>query len=234
MKKQLNAKSLIAILIIAMIVIANTVVLAADTDYTAGVALTSNSELKEGEIVNINLSVTNINAGAGIDTITAAIEYDKNVFETLSTTSFISNTSWIPSFAAETNRVNAQKSTKITAPETIYTISLKVKSTINVDSTTITLKDIVVSGGILASGGTGDIEVKDASVTIKRETPAETPEEKPEETPKNNTIKDTTTTPKKELPKTGIEQYGTVAIVIVAIIGIFSYVLYKKIAKDVK
>ena len=51
---------------------------------------------------------------------------------------------------------------------------------------------------------------------------------------KNTTIKDNTVTSKNTLPKTGIEQYGKVAIVVVAIVSIFSYVLYKKTSKEVK
>ena len=234
MKKESKIKSLIAIVIIAMIVIMNTIVLAADTNYLVGMSLTSNSKLKEGETVIINVNLTSVNAGAGIDALTAAIDYDTNVFETLSTASFTSNTSWTPTFAAATNKMTGLKSQKVTAPETMFTITLKVKSSISVDSTTITLKDIVVSGGIVANGGTGDIKVNNASVTISKEKEP-TPTPTPIPTPTNNTIvKDTTTTNKTKLPKTGIAQYGTIAIVVVAIIGIFSYVLYKKIAKDVK
>lgn len=230
MIKESKIKSLIAIVIIAMIVIMNTVVLAADTNYSAGMSLTSNSKLKEGETVTINVNLTSVNAGAGIDALTAGIEYDTNVFETLSTSNFTSSTSWTPTFAASTNKMTGLKSEKVTAAETMFTITLKVKSSINVDSTTITLKDIVVSGGILANGGTGDIKVNNASVTINKEKDSTSTT-----TPVNNTVvKDTTTTNKTTLPKTGVAQYGTMAIVVVAIIGIFSYALYKKIAKDVK
>lgn len=237
MKKEKTIKSLIAVAIIAMIVIMNTVVLAADTNYSAGISLASDSKLKEGETVTINVKLTSVNAGEGIDALTAGIEYDTNVFETLSTSNFTSSTSWTPTFAAQTNKMTALKNEKVTAAETMFTITLKVKSSISVDSTTIKLKDIVVSGGIVANGGTGDISVSNTSVTISKEKEAASITEKPTPTPtpvNNTTVKDTTTTKKTTLPKTGIAQYGTIAIVVVAIIGIFSYVLYKKIAKDVK
>lgn len=236
MKKELKIKSLIAIALIAMIIIMNTVVLAADTNYSVGMSLTSNSKLKEGETVTINVNLTNINAGAGIDALTAGIEYDSNVFETLSTSSFTSSTNWTPTFAETTNKMTGLKNQKVTAPETMFTITLKVKQSISVDSTTITLKNIVVSGGIVANGGTGDIKVDNASVTINKEK-----ESTSTTTPVNNTkpvsntgVTDTTTTKKTTLPKTGVVQYGTIAIVVIAIIGIFSYVLYKKNAKYVK
>ena len=53
-------------------------------------------------------------------------------------------------------------------------------------------------------------------------------------TTKNNTINDSTTTKTKSLPKAGLAQYGIMGIIVVAVIGMVSYVLYKKIAKDVK
>lgn len=229
MESKSKIKSLIAIAIIAMIVVMNTAALAADTNYSAGISLTSNSKLKEGETITVNVNLTSVNAGAGINALTVdAVEYDTNVFEELSTSSFTSSTNWSPTYAASTNKMTALKNEKVTAPETIFTITLKVKSSITVDSTTITLKSIKVSGGAIVNNGTGDIVVNDASVTISKET---TNTKKPTN---NTVIKDITTTNKTTLPKTGVAQYGTMAIVVVAIIGIFSYALYKKIAKDVK
>lgn len=231
MENKSKIKSLIAIAIIVMIVIINTVVLAAN--YSVGISLKSNAKLKEGETITINVNLTNVNAGEGINALTVGkIEYDTNVFEELSTASFTSTTNWSPTFATQTNKMTALKNEKVTKPETMFTITLKVKSSINVDSTTITLKDMVVSGGIVSNGGTGDILVNDASITISKEKDAIDITKPTNNT--TNTIKDTTTTNKTTLPKTGIAQYGTIAIVIVAIIGIFSYVLYKKISKDVK
>ena len=141
----------------------------------------------------------------------------------------------------------------------IERLSLKVKDNISVDSTTITLKDVVVSGGRVSDGGTGDITVNNASVTISKDKDASSSTSNTTNTgsnttgntttsnsstssknnttgnaSKNTTIKDNTVTSKNTLPKTGIEQYGIVAIVVVAIVAIFSYVLYKKTSKEVK
>lgn len=238
MKKESKVKSMISIAIIAMIVIMNTVVLAADTNYSAAIALTSSSKLKEGETVTVNMRLSSINAGAGIDALTAAIEYDTNVFETLSTSNFTSSTSWTPTFAAATNKMTGLKSEKVTSAENIFTITLKVKSSINVDSTTITIKNAVVSGGIIANGGTGDIKVNNASITISKE---KDPTSLTEDFDNNATQKPVNvitlndkTTKKTTLPKTGIEQYGLIAVVVIMIVAIFSYVVYKKIAKDIK
>ena len=240
MKNNTKLKSIIAIALIMMIIALCTGVNAA-TNYSVGMSLTSNSKLNAGDTVTVNVNLASVNAGNGIDTITAELDYDTNVFEAISSSDFTASSGWkAPSYAAASKMLTVQKDSKAKAAETVFTISLKVKNPVNVDSTTISLKDITASGGRVSDGGTGDITVNNASVTISKtkdassntETPTPTPT--PSTTTNNTTVKDTTTTKKTTLPKTGLGQAGVIAIVVVAIIGIFSYALYKKIAKDVK
>lgn len=239
MKNNTKLKSIIAIALIMMIIALCTGVNAA-TNYSVGMSLTSNSKLNAGDTVTVNVNLTSVNAGNGIDTITAELNYDTNVFEAISSSSFTTSSGWkSPSYAAATKMLTVQKDSKVKAAETVFTISFKVKSTVNVDSTTISLKDITASGGRVSDGGTGDITVNNASVTISKTKDASSNTETPvtpttNTTTNNTTVKDSTTTKKSTLPKTGLGQAGVVAIVVVAIIGIFSYALYKKIAKDVK
>ena len=146
----------------------------------------------------------------------------------------------------ERQMITAVKNSKVTKGETVLTITLKVKSTLSVKSTTVTLKDIVVSGGRVQDGGTGDINVNNASVTINADSDAISKNENTisntttttntttNTTKQNTTLKDNTVTKKTTLPKTGIEQGGVIAIVVIAIVGTFSYVLYKKTSKEVK
>ena len=243
-----NLKTLISIMTIVMLIAINTIALA-DTNYAVSMSLTSDSKLKEGDTVTVNVNLTNINAGNGIDALTAQLDYDTNVFETVTTSDIKSATSWTPTFASQTNKMTALKNEKVKTSETVFSITLKVKSSISVDSTKVTLKNIVVSGGIVANGGTGDINVNDISVTISK---AKATESTTENTTKNdeitisknenkttgsktkNTVAKDNTTAKKTLPKTGLQEYGVIAIVVVAIVGTFSYFVYKRIAKDVK
>ena len=208
--------------------------------------LSSNSKLKAGDTVTVTMSLGNIDAGNGIDTITAELNYDKNVFETVETSNLIASNSWTPTYASSTNMLTVVKNSKVTKGETVLTITLKVKSTLSVKSTTVTLKDIVVSGGRVQDGGTGDINVNNASVTINADSDAISKNENTisntttttntttNTTKQNTTLKDNTVTKKTTLPKTGIEQGGVIAIVVIAIVGTFSYVLYKKTSKEVK
>ena len=236
MKNNTKLKSIIAIALIMMIIALCTGVNAA-TNYSVGMSLTSNSKLNAGDTVTVSVNLTSVNAGNGIDTITAELDYDTNVFEAISSSNLTASSSWkAPSYAASSKMLTVQKDSKVKAAETVFTISLKVKNPVNVDSTTISLKDITASGGRVSDGGTGDITVNNASVTISKTKDASSNSETPtpSTTTNNTTVKDTTTTKKTTLPKTGLGQAGVIAIVVVAIIGIFSYALYKKIAKDVK
>lgn len=235
-------KTLITVSIMALIVVISTISNAA----SVGMLLSSNSKLKAGDTVTVTMSLGNIDAGNGIDTITAELNYDKNVFETVETSNLIASNSWTPTYASSTNMLTVLKNSKVTKGETVLTITLKVKSTLSVKSTTVTLKDIVVSGGRVQDGGTGDISVNNASVTINADSDAISKNENTisntttttntttNTTKQNTTLKDNTVTKKTTLPKTGIEQGGVIAIVVIAIVGTFSYVLYKKTSKEVK
>ena len=233
-------KTLLTVSIMALIVVISTISNAA----SVGMTLSSNSKLKAGDTVTVTMSLGNIDAGNGIDTITAELNYDKNVFETVETSNLIASNSWTPTYASSTNMLTVLKNSKVTKGETVLTITLKVKSTLSVKSTTVTLKDIVVSGGRVQDGGTGDINVNNASVTINADSDAISKNEnttgnttnssKTNTTKQNTTLKDNTVTKKTTLPKTGIEQGGVIAIVVIAIVGTFSYVLYKKTSKEVK
>ena len=235
-------KTLLTVSIMALILVISTISNAA----SVGMSLSSNSKLKAGDTVTVTMSLGNIDAGNGIDTITAELNYDKNVFETVETSNLIASNSWTPTYASSTNMLTVLKNSKVTKGETVLTITLKVKSTLSVKSTTVTLKDIVVSGGRVQDGGTGDINVNNASVTINADSDAISKNENTisntttttntttNTTKQNTTLKDNTVTKKTTLPKTGIEQGGVIAIVVIAIVGTFSYVLYKKTSKEVK
>lgn len=238
MNSRVKIKSFITIIMLVALITMSTIVMAATGgEYSVKMSLTSNSKLKAGDTVTVNVNVTSVNALDGIDAIAAAIKYDENVFEALSTSSMVATNEWTPSYAASTKMLTLKKDSKVSKAETVLKINLKVKDTINVDSTTIKLQEVVASNGIVSNGGTGDIEVGEISVTINKDTtekPTQTPGTSTEKPSNDTKVKDTTTAPKTTLPKAGIEQYGIVAIVAVAIIAVFSYVLYKRIAKDVK
>ncbi len=262
MKTNFRTKLTSMLVIITVVLMMATIVFAEGTNYTVGMSLTSSSKLKEGDTVIVKVNLTNINAGDGIDTITAKIDYNEEVFEALTTLDMVAGSNWMPSYSNTSKILSLQKSSKVKTAETVLTITLRVKSTIKVDSTTITLKDIVASGGRIADGGTGDITVNNVSTIISKEKTQE-PEQndtntvggqdtittpntpnasnnsnKPNTTGTNNmsnkTAKDNTITKTNSLPKAGSNMYGLIVIVIIAIVAVFSYILYRRLKKDVK
>ena len=108
----------------ALIVVISTISNAA----SVGMTLSSNSKLKAGDTVTVTMSLGNIDAGNGIDTITAELNYDKNVFETVETSNLIASNSWTPTYASSTNMLTAVKNSKVTKGETVLTITSKVTS----------------------------------------------------------------------------------------------------------
>lgn len=229
-------KALVVIMVAIMMVSIGTLSNAVGENYSVGMSLTSDSKLKAGDTVKINVNLTSISAGDGIDTIAGELNFDKNVFEAPTASAFTSSSAWTPTYASSTNMITLMKNEKVTSAEAVVTISLKVKDTINVTSTKITLGDIIVSGGSVDIGGTGDIKVNDVSITINADAPA-TPGQGGTATGTTNTNtakKDNTTTNTNTLPKTGLGQLGMILIVVLAVVGIFSYVLYKKTEKIVK
>ena len=107
-------KALVVIMIAIMVISIGTLVTAAEGNYSVGMALASNSKLKAGDTVKIDVKLTSISAGDGIDTIAGELTFDKNVFETPTATDFVSTTSWTPTYAASTNMITFMKNQKVT------------------------------------------------------------------------------------------------------------------------
>lgn len=228
---KVKQKIQVILLIMLMIAVALSTTVRADNNYSVGMALTSNAKLKAGATITVNINLTSVNAGKGIDAIDASLDYDTNVFEAITTSSMSSTNGWTPTYAPSTKKMTIRKDSKVTSPETVVTITFKVKDTLSVNSTKITLSGITVTGGRVQDGDTGDIPVDTAVLTLTAETPSSTTTN----TITSNTVKkDNTVTTSKKLPKTGLGQAGIIAIVVVTIVGIFSYILYKKTSKVVK
>ena len=213
---------IIAVLAIIMLIMTSTVVFAADETATSGTSTykvtmaldAGDSKLKEGSTVTVDVNITNIEGGSGIvGGIGASLDYDKNVFEPISESK---ETAGVGVFKSDSckmasgwsitgNAINeqtgaftllggaGQKAGKV------MTLTFKVKNTINVDSTTITLS------AITATDSDNEVEVPTTRVTISREKKAETKTEpsinkKTPSTPKTTTTKnvaDKTTAQKK-------------------------------------
>lgn len=242
MKTKLKS-TLIIILLITMIILTGKVNAA-----SVSMALGSQSTLKEGDVVVVTLSISSVDAGDGVDSILATLDYDKDVFEEVTDENFEGKNKWnVNTYSTDSQRFTVSKSSKVKAAGDVLTISLKVKNSISKESTVVTLKNITTSGGGVDMGGTGDINVQNTSVTIKKQATTPTEPTKPSTTTNEtstNTIKQPTTTNtvgqinvnnnnKKDtasgkIPQTGENTIGIIAgISIVAIISIVAFVKYR-------
>lgn len=237
-----SIKNLVALTILFIIVCIVGTVNAA----SVSMSLTSNSKLVEGQTVEVTLKITNIDAGDGIDAITGTLNYDKNVFEEVTIESFEGINRWsIQGYSEESGIFIFLRSSKVNMQSDVLKITLKAKTAVVVNSSIIEIKELTASGGDVASGGTGDIEIQAVNVTINKAsqiTPDDPNKTNTDQggqttTPTTNTQKPVNTqspissnnTPNTKLPQTG-DEYGIVlAIAVVAIISIIAYIRYKNV-----
>lgn len=136
--------------------------------------------------------------------------------------------------------------TPIKSDGVAVTLTLKVKAGVTADSSTIKFENIVASSG----SNTGDISAGTKIITIKANAPAESGDGAGTTNPSNpngtqnqtntstgkNTSKGTIseTASKKQLPKTGSSESIVVIslILIVTVVGVLSFMKYKKTKRD--
>ncbi len=166
MKRLLKNKlALVTVLMICILSLIHTV-----NAFSGSMSLTSSSKLKQGEIIEVSLKVTNLDAGDGIDTIVATLEYDNDIFDQVTKNSMVPSNDWnITSYSSESGILTIQRDEKVKSSIEVLKISFRVKESANTSETKISLKDITITGGAEEFGGTGDIELQPISVTIPKE-----------------------------------------------------------------
>lgn len=230
MRKYFNLKNIVSVLIITVICMMSSFVKASnETKNTVEILLNSKARLNVGETLSVSLDLSKIDAGNGIDAITASLEYDANVFETVKSSDVKADNDWTTSFLSSKNTLSAIKNTKVVAPESVLTIKFKVKNTVDVSSTKITLKKIVSSGGRVVDGGTGDIKSGNAVIEISKDKdPVSTIE--PIETEKKETASNQSNdkVDKKASNNKGINKVFLVIFIMVLVVVIMTFLSKKK------
>lgn len=166
MKKILKNKISLNIMLIICILSFASIVNA----FSVTINLTTTSKLKPGEVVEIVINLSSIDAGEGINSIEATLEYDKNVFDEVTEDNLVGLNKWkVQGYNEENGMFTALRNEKVNTSIDMIQISLRVKENVNVDKTNVTVKDIRVSGGSVEFGGTGDIEVDQVNVYISKD-----------------------------------------------------------------
>lgn len=125
MKKKFLILSLIMMLIITLLSVTATA-----ATYSFTVSMTANnSRVTAGSEVLITVKLSNLNVGEnGINSFSAYLSYDTDVFETLTDSSIDGVNGWVPNYTTGTGKVSLYRPTFLKTDEEIMQISLKTKA----------------------------------------------------------------------------------------------------------
>ena len=199
---------------------------------------TTATELTPGEEVEVAFSIASITGmESGLETIQGTLEYDTNVFETITKSSVKDMNEWSISINPATNIFAGTNDTKATSGG-IFTITLKVKEGVTAKSTTVSIKDIKTTDSL---NDDAKVDIAKVSVTIGNANGTGSNNNIVGNTTGNNvnnvgsnvtnTNKADNTISATKLPKTGIAPYVIIALVVVAVIATISIIRYKNIMK---
>lgn len=196
--------------------------------------VTSNkTSLKQGDTVEINLNLSNINAGElGINTLEAVLEYDSNVFEEVTQSSFKSLNNWSITYNNEDTENKGKFLAVIVVAgvkenQDIGKITLKVKNSAKDTNTTVKIKNIT------SNNGKQLIKENDKQITFKvgnpnNNTQTNTPVVNTGNTSSGITVQNENLSPSK-LPQTGIENYiFFICLGVLIIVAAIGYGRYRK------
>lgn len=234
-----NFKRLVILTILVTIIFITGKVSAA----SVSMSLSSNSKLVEGDTVVVTLKISNIDAGDGIDSITGILNYDKNIFEEVNLNNFEGVNNWnILNYDVNEGKFTAIRSTKVNMQSDILKVTLRTKTNITDNSSSIEIKEITTGGGV-NNGGTGDIKVNNVNITINKVSEINFNVDTNQQSSGqininsqinnlneivNNKISDNNIS-NTNIPQTG-EEYGIVlAIAVVTVVSIIAYIRYKNI-----
>lgn len=219
----------VMLIVLVMVSLMPSFVKAANNSFKAVVTPTT-AELKANDEIVITLQVKEINMGEnGINTVEGTLEYDKEIFEEVKSSSIQNLGSWNTTYNDEEGSSNgkflAMNLSNVKEDSNVFSVKLKIKSDVKE-----TKETIVKFKGITSNDGTDLVNVGDKTVKIKV---AGKEAEKTEDTENGNKgeegkTKGDNTTAKKKLPKTG--ESNAIAITAVGLVAI-AVIFYIKIRK---
>lgn len=228
----MKTNKIIGVIIISVIFLAYLVipVNAADYPFTFTVDPESLSA-KPGDTITVDLGMADIDqSGDGINAIQGDISYDENIFESVDIVSAGSN--WSASLNKSDNsnlkgrfvinNMNNQKSTQV-----VGQLKAKIKSGVTASTATIELKDV------FSSYGNTDTSKSNKTITVKIITSSTQNSNNSNNNNSSNSVAQKTTNKENiskasNLPKTGLNSWIGVAIVLAIIGVIVGYICYKK------
>lgn len=153
-------KKTISIILIALIIITFSTL----PSYALGFTINMTADrttTSAGSNVTITISTNNLNIGGeGMSVFSCFIEYDKSVFEEIDLENIQGLNNWSASYNKETGKILLDNSEFITTDSDLCTITLTLKSDIEIESTEVKIKTPQTSNNQI------DITGTDGSLTI--------------------------------------------------------------------
>ncbi len=195
--------------------------------------------VQQGSTVEVSINISDIDAGNGIYSFTGVLEYDTEVFETLTDSSIVVASGWSKDFDPQANKLTMGRNGFTSENLTLATITLKAKQTTNATNATLKLTQIKASGpegDIDGTDITCSVQVQSGGVIIQPDPGAneivDPTVNEPQENLTNevqNIVANEDNSSNSDVPYTGAEDYIVPFMAVVVILGIISFINYKKI-----
>ena len=232
----MRVKEFLIIAMVLILIMIMTVPAFAVTNYNVTLKA-DKTQVNKGDTIKVTVSLSNINVEEGIGAFVGKLTYDDTVFEKVEQANVLGATGWgtvlyNPAAGYLAVERAAGDCTKENNP--VMEITLKVKSNAAIKGAQIMLSEITCSTGeedLVANDVSMQIEVKEKSVNNNNTNNNNTNNNNTNKNNTNsNTVKNNTANkvPNSNLPHAGEENYIISTIIVLAVLGLISYIRYQK------
>ena len=200
----------------------------------------NNSKTSKGSEVKVTLKLSGISVDGGINALTATLIYDSDVLS-LKKSDVKGMNDWSVTYNEDNNKLAIDSGEPVTEDTEIATFTFKVNDSTSATTAAIQLVSIAAGNSSISE----EVKISDITTNISIGTsinpstsPSESPSTSPVEnttnrvvnnTPSENKTSNSTTTKNEAMPYTGAENYVLPLMLALVVLGIVSFVNYKKI-----
>lgn len=200
----------------------------------------NNSKISKGSEVKVTLKLSGISVDGGINALTATLKYDSDVLS-LKKSDVKGMNDWSVTYNEDNNKLAIDSGEPVTEDTEIATFTFKVNDSTSATTAAIQLVSIAAGNSSISE----EVKISDITTNISIGTsinPSTSPSESPSTSPVDNTANrvvnntpsenktsNSTTTKNEAMPYTGAENYVLPLMLALVVLGIVSFVNYKKI-----
>lgn len=208
----------------------------------------NNSKVSKGSEVKVTLKLSGISVDGGINALTATLKYDSDVLS-LKKSDVKGMNYWSANYNEDNNKLVIDSGEPVKDDTEIATFTFKVNDSTSATTAAIQLVSIAAGNSSISE----EVKISDITTNISIGTsitpstsPSEEPSESPSTSPVDNTsnrvsnnsvtnavsenkVSNSTTTKNEAMPYTGAENYVLPLMLALVVLGIVSFVNYKKI-----